>query len=142
MNEVDLNSSEHEFFKLRTTSPLTAQEVEKLNKLGGDLKYDNGLMALILIPPNRLNEFIDGIESILEIHRNDFGRSKKMNESRLTYYGIAGLSTVAVGIVTFMIVYPTYAYWQYHNELLKQGKVMIYDQPRYIIKDISKGDER
>jgi hypothetical protein len=66
-DKVDLNSLEPSYFTLRITTPLTTEEIQKLTDLGGTLQYDNGLMALIVIPPVRLNEFAENIESIIEI---------------------------------------------------------------------------
>ena len=51
---------------LRTTTPLTAEEISLLTEWGGSLLYDNGIMAIVNIPVSKVNE-IASWDCILEI---------------------------------------------------------------------------
>ena len=51
---------------LRTTTPLTAEEISMLTALGGRLLYDNGIMAIVQSPVSRAND-IASWESVLEV---------------------------------------------------------------------------
>lgn len=42
------------------------EEIRKLKDLGGELKYDGGLSALIIIPPTKLEEFCQ-LETVLSV---------------------------------------------------------------------------
>lgn len=64
--DVDLSSSEPTIFKLFMETSLSPEEIKKLKALGGELRYDGGLMAIIIIPPAKLEEF-SKIESIIEV---------------------------------------------------------------------------
>jgi hypothetical protein len=63
-----MNSLEPHIFTLRLNCALTTEEIQKLTELGGVLKYDNGLMAIIHILPEKLDEFVNPIESITEVN--------------------------------------------------------------------------
>lgn len=64
---VDLNSLEPSFFYLRLPAPLTPEEIQKLTALGGLLKYDNGNIAHITIPPTQLEEMLVQLESVISV---------------------------------------------------------------------------
>jgi hypothetical protein len=65
--KVDLTSLEPTHFNLVLSTSFSPEEIQKLNELGGELKYDGGLTALITIPAVRIEEFAQ-IESVLEVH--------------------------------------------------------------------------
>jgi len=62
----DPNSLEPTHFKLFLTTSLSPEDIQKLNELGGELKYDGGLTALISIPAFKIEEFAQ-IETVLEV---------------------------------------------------------------------------
>jgi hypothetical protein len=41
---------------LRTTTPLTTEEMSLLTSWGGKLLYDNGIMAIVHIPVSKVND--------------------------------------------------------------------------------------
>ena len=64
--DLDSNSLEPTIFKLVLETSLTPEEVHKLKELGGELRYDGGLTAIIVIPPSKIEEFSQ-IDSIIEV---------------------------------------------------------------------------
>ena len=52
--------------KLRTNTVLGDDEFEKLRAWGGELFYDNGMLAIVSFPAGRVNEVAEW-EKVLEI---------------------------------------------------------------------------
>lgn len=52
--------------KLRTTMPLTSEQIAKLTAWGGRLLFDSGIMVVVSVPASRIEE-IAGWEVVLEI---------------------------------------------------------------------------
>ena len=52
------------YFTLQTNAVLSEEDIQKLTALGGELKYDNGMTALIVLPPDKLEEFVQ-IETVI-----------------------------------------------------------------------------
>lgn len=52
--------------KLRTTTPFTTEEIDRLTAWGAVLLYDSGIMAVVTLPAGRVDE-LAGFEAVLEI---------------------------------------------------------------------------
>lgn len=52
--------------KLRTTTPLTSEEISLLTAWGGKLLYDNGIMVILNLPAGKVND-IAAWECVIEV---------------------------------------------------------------------------
>ena len=50
------NQEELVSLTIRTTTPLTTEEISRLTAWGGKLLYDNGIMAVLTVPVSKLND--------------------------------------------------------------------------------------
>lgn len=63
---IDLSKEETSWFRIRLSQSFSQDEIAMLKDLGAVLFYDNGIMALITIYPNKLEE-VAKIESVIQI---------------------------------------------------------------------------
>lgn len=49
-----------------------------------------------------------------------------MSDEKMQIIGVTGVVVLAVAFIGGLFVYSTTSYWQYHRELLKEGKVLIH----------------
>lgn len=63
---VGKESHEPVTVKLRTTTPFTEEEIDRLTAWGAVLLYDSGIVAVVTLPAGRVDD-LAGIEMVLEI---------------------------------------------------------------------------
>lgn len=63
---VGKSQDESMSFTLRTTTPLSQEQIDLLTGWGGKLLYDSGIMAIVTMPASRADELAEW-ESVQEI---------------------------------------------------------------------------
>ena len=63
---VGKRSDDRVTVKLRTTTPFTEEEIDRLTAWGAVLLYDSGIMAVVTLPAGRVED-LAGYETAVEI---------------------------------------------------------------------------